>query len=216
MIYNYTGFEVEVDYLSKQKERFESMRAEATEKILFSATKLFAQKTFFKTTMQDIADGAGVSKGLAYRYFSSKEEIMNHLIELSVPSFEDISSLLKQDKDEKELLIETTSLLLHGLKNDPSTAEAFQILSQIDSFSENELSSDVRIRYEKSLRNLITNFAGVIESGQQKGYFMAGNPQELALFYYSMYQGVAFSSRMFKENYIYPSTGVFLRFLIKE
>jgi TetR/AcrR family transcriptional regulator, acrAB operon repressor len=202
--------------LSKQKERFEAMRAEATEKILYAATKLFAQKTFFKTTMQDIADDAGVSKGLAYRYFSSKEEIMNHLIELSVPSFDDISSLLKQDRDEKELLIELTSFLLRNLKDDPSTAEAFQILSQIDSFSENELSSDVRTKYEKSLQNLIVNFASVIESGQQKGYFTKGNPQELALFYYSTFQGVAFSSRMFKEDYIYPSAEVFLKFLMND
>ncbi|MCH5586091.1 TetR/AcrR family transcriptional regulator [Shimazuella sp. AN120528] len=201
--------------MSKQKERFEAMRAEATKKILFSATKLFAQKTFFKTTMQDIADDAGVSKGLAYRYFSSKEEIMNHLIELSVPGFDSLSTLLHQDRDEKELLSEVTGFLLENLKHDSSTSEAFQILSQIDSFSENELSSEVRAGYEKSLQNLIANFARVIKSGQEKGYFTEGNPEHLALFYYSTYQGVAFSSRTFKEKYVYPTVDVFLKFLIK-
>jgi TetR/AcrR family transcriptional regulator, acrAB operon repressor len=205
----------EVNHLSKQKERFETMRTETIEKIMYAATILFARKTFFKTTMQDIADGASVSKGLAYRYFSSKEEIMNQLIELEVQNVDNISKLFQREGDEKEILIQATKFLLENLIEDSSTADGFLLLSQIESFSENELNPDVKSSYECSLKNLINVLADLISSGQKKGYFKEGNPQELAFFCYSSFQGVAFTSRSFKEDYIFPTVEVFLKFLIK-
>lgn len=191
------------------------MRSETIEKILMSATKLFAHKTFFKTTIQDIADDAGISKGLTYRYFSSKEEIMNRLIEIAVPSFNEISELFKQPGSEKEVLIKGTRALLDNLKQDPSTTDALLLFSQIESFSENELNPDVKSGYEASMKRMIDTLSSLISSGQKNGYFTEGNPQELALFYYSIYQGIAFTSRSFNKEYIYPSVDMFINYLIK-
>ncbi|KEK24781.1 TetR/AcrR family transcriptional regulator [Bacillus gaemokensis] len=202
--------------MNKQQERFEAMRSETIEKILYSATKLFARKTYFKTTIQDIADDAGISKGLAYRYFSSKEEIMNQLIEISVPSLNEVSELFKQTGNEKEILIHITSMLLDNLKEDPSSTDGLFLLSQIDSFSENELNPDLKSDYEASLKNVINSLSSLILSGQKKGYFIEGSPKELALFYYSIYQGIAFTSRNFKEGYIYPTIEMFLSYLMKK
>jgi TetR/AcrR family acrAB operon transcriptional repressor len=202
--------------MSKQQERFEAMRSETTDKILFSATKLFAKKTFFKTTMQDIADDAGVSKGLAYRYFSSKEEIMNKLIELSVPGLNGISDLFLQRGNEKEILITITEGLLEHLIADPSTTEGFLLLSQIESFSKNELNPALKSQYEATLKKLIDSLSSFIASGQKNGYFSEGDPRDLAFFYYSVYQGIAFTSRIFKEEYKYPTVNQLVSFLIKE
>jgi AcrR family transcriptional regulator len=44
--------------------------------ILDTALKLFRKKGFDATTMREIAEGAGVSLGAAYYYFSSKEAIV--------------------------------------------------------------------------------------------------------------------------------------------
>lgn len=46
------------------------------QRILDSALALFAEKGYEGTTMRDIAAQAGCSLGLAYRYFSSKEEFI--------------------------------------------------------------------------------------------------------------------------------------------
>ena len=58
------------------------------EKILATASQLFVQKGYEKTSMQDIARTAGISKGAIYHHFQSKEEIilkvMQHLKELMV------------------------------------------------------------------------------------------------------------------------------------
>jgi len=50
--------------------------------ILHAAIACFARQGFHKTTMGDIAAEAGVSDGLAYRYFSSKDEIIQEAARL--------------------------------------------------------------------------------------------------------------------------------------
>ena len=50
---------------------------EATvERILAEAARLFLQKGYEKTSMQDIMEGTGLSKGAIYHHFSSKEDIL--------------------------------------------------------------------------------------------------------------------------------------------
>ncbi|WP_309121695.1 helix-turn-helix domain-containing protein [Paenibacillus sp.] len=44
--------------------------------ILNSAVSLFAQRGYHQTTIQDIADEAGIAKGGIYFYFKSKEELL--------------------------------------------------------------------------------------------------------------------------------------------
>lgn len=52
-------------------------------RILGAATRCFAERGFHETTIQDICDLAGLSKGGLYTYFKSKEEILSALIRQS-------------------------------------------------------------------------------------------------------------------------------------
>ena len=45
------------------------------DKIINSALRIFAQKGFFRTTVEDIADATGVAKGTVYLYFRNKEDL---------------------------------------------------------------------------------------------------------------------------------------------
>ncbi|KRE35879.1 hypothetical protein ASG73_14435 [Janibacter sp. Soil728] len=63
--------------------------------VLAAATRLFAQQGFEATSVQQIVDAAGVTKGAMYHYFSSKDELLTasyrqlldrqleHLVEIS-------------------------------------------------------------------------------------------------------------------------------------
>ena len=48
---------------------------QTVEKILNAAEHLFAEKGYARTTLQDIIDATGLSKGAVYHHFTSKEEI---------------------------------------------------------------------------------------------------------------------------------------------
>jgi len=50
------------------------------EKIIEAAIKMFSQQGSTSTTMQEIAEEAGVGKGTLYRYFENKEDLVSSLI----------------------------------------------------------------------------------------------------------------------------------------
>ena len=57
------------------------------EQIEAAALACFCERGFAGTTVPQIAEQAGVSVGLMYRYFSGKEELVNHLYRLWKENF---------------------------------------------------------------------------------------------------------------------------------
>jgi AcrR family transcriptional regulator len=70
------------------------------ERILDTAAQLFFQKGYDKTTLQDIIDATGLSKGAIYHHFASKEAILIAVVD-RMGEFN--SSVLAQVRDKKGL-----------------------------------------------------------------------------------------------------------------
>ena len=66
--------------MPRTKEQFESMRKESRQRILDAALKVFAKQGYHSATVDAIAKTAGISKGLMYNYFKSKDEMLNELM----------------------------------------------------------------------------------------------------------------------------------------
>ncbi|GHO95275.1 hypothetical protein KSF_053230 [Reticulibacter mediterranei] len=76
--------------LPQEIKKTQTQKAELTRKrIQDSAMELFASKGYEKTTMRDIAALAECSPGLAYRYFSSKEDLVLAIYQLLVQNLEE-------------------------------------------------------------------------------------------------------------------------------
>jgi AcrR family transcriptional regulator len=57
-------------------------RREAREdQLLETATRLFKEKGYHNTSMQDLADALGLQKGSLYHYIDSKQELLRRLLE---------------------------------------------------------------------------------------------------------------------------------------
>lgn len=67
--------------LRKRKPRRRLMPEERQEQIIEAAARLFAEKGFDGTSVDDIAEACGVAPGLIYHYFDSKAEILRTLLE---------------------------------------------------------------------------------------------------------------------------------------
>jgi len=70
----------------RRTKRSERVRAEARDKILRAAAKLFVQKGYDDTTMQDIVKAARTSIGNVYFYFDNKEALAWTLLEEAATS----------------------------------------------------------------------------------------------------------------------------------
>ena len=67
--------------------QFEAIRQGRRDEILDAALHVFAEAGYHTSSVSQVAKRAGVSKGLMYNYFSSKEEVLRTLIYMLSPSF---------------------------------------------------------------------------------------------------------------------------------
>ncbi|MFN2182452.1 MAG: TetR/AcrR family transcriptional regulator, partial [Anaerolineae bacterium] len=56
-------------------------RAEKEDQLLEAATRLFKEKGYHSTSMQELAEALGMQKGSLYYYIDSKEELLRRLME---------------------------------------------------------------------------------------------------------------------------------------
>lgn len=105
--------------MPRSKEQFKEMREKTRSVILEKALLLFANKGFHGTSINDIANEAGISKGLAYNYFESKDAILLAIIDTALTAGLEVMNVSKLSEDpykQLELLIVKT--FDHIQKND--------------------------------------------------------------------------------------------------
>ncbi|RFM23301.1 MAG: TetR/AcrR family transcriptional regulator [Candidatus Thermochlorobacter aerophilum] len=71
-----------------QRSTTEEAREAKRLRLLHAATKLFSQRGFHETKMQDIADEANVGKGTLYEYFETKEDLFFAVYESWIHEYE--------------------------------------------------------------------------------------------------------------------------------
>lgn len=82
--------------MAKQAER----RAATTEAILTAARRLFGTRGFAATTMDEIAENAGIAKGAVYHHFKTKEAVFEAVFDLiSRDLVVEIDSAARAEKD---------------------------------------------------------------------------------------------------------------------
>ncbi len=156
-------------------------------KIFETSMKLFAEKGYDATSIEEITATVGVAKGTLYYHFSSKEEIFNFLVEEGVKLLKN-SIAIKTEKLENSIdkikaivLIELKVLVKY---------ENFMtiILSQI--WGTGERSNICK----KHVFEYIAQIQEIVEEGIKKGEIIEADPNVLA----SGIFGFACSSLIYK------------------
>lgn len=105
--------------MPRSKEQFKEMREKTRALILEKALYLFANKGFHGTSISDIAKEAGISKGLAYNYFESKDAILQAIMDDALTAGRevmDVSSITDDPYEQLKLMLNNT--FDHVEKND--------------------------------------------------------------------------------------------------
>ncbi|PLR95339.1 TetR/AcrR family transcriptional regulator [Bacillus sp. T33-2] len=97
------------------------------EKITEHSIRLFEEKGFSETSIQDIVDSMGVTKGTFYYYFSSKEEL---LMDIHLRYIDELLSRQEQIMTDGQLsckgkLFEIVYMLISSIKTKRSSAKIF-------------------------------------------------------------------------------------------
>ncbi len=163
----------------------EEQKSERRAQILAIALDQFVTKGFYGTSTRSIAKIAGISSGLMFHYFDSKESLYEELIQIGC------------EKIHMNIDTITTSplKLLHGM------AEAFLQLIGQNHFSAKmfvlmgnaEYNTQISPKVNELLaqRNIFETTAAIIEKGQQLGELRAGNTKALSIAFLCSIQGIA-------------------------
>lgn len=120
-------------FMARSPAQLKAARDRARERLLDAALMCFAERGYASTTSRDIAAAAGVSLGLAYRYFRSKDEMLVAIVKNALAHVQrDVAASDGVDRDPVEALIksaiETVRVnprfwrLFHQLRVHPSGA----------------------------------------------------------------------------------------------
>jgi AcrR family transcriptional regulator len=73
--------------MPRTKEQFENIRKSKKALIMDTALDLFANHGYYPTSISMIASKAGISKGLLYNYFTSKEDLVKEIMVIGMDKF---------------------------------------------------------------------------------------------------------------------------------
>jgi len=85
--------------------------ADRRQQLLDVALGLFSRQGFERTTVRDIANAAEVTDGLIYRYFASKEELLDEVVERARRRLDDVPIRFDPDRS----VIDVLADIIRGL-----------------------------------------------------------------------------------------------------
>ncbi len=191
----------------------QKIKEEQREHILRSALGLFARRGLHGVTVSRIAQEAGVSQGLLYHYFSSKEALYTALIRRAfVRMGEAALGLEALEIPARQKVALALDELCKGIRNDEQFSNSFMLTAQA-SFAETlpeEAAKVIKDHREAPYKAM----ARIFQIGQQQGSVREGDPDELAILFWTMMKGLAMQRAAFGAAYHAPDPRYYKEFFL--
>jgi AcrR family transcriptional regulator len=152
-------------------------RRELVENELYEhATRLFAERGFAGTSLQDIAEAMGITRPALYYYVKSKDELLAKLVtEVTNGPLEELTALVaREGLDPVQKLRGIVEVIVGRRTTQPAR---FRLLIR----SEAELPAELTTAYADSRRAVLKVIAGVIDDGARSGRFRPVDARVAAL-----------------------------------
>ena len=138
----------------RTKAQFEEIRQNRKHQIMDVALEVFATDGYHSASISKISKRAGISKGLIYNYFESKQDL---LLETIMEGTERIHSVFKEIDDELDTPEELMVFIKGGMdlmKNDPHFYKLlFAVMFQPEAYQ------TIKDNYEKVIGSLMEDIA---------------------------------------------------------
>ncbi|MDB5052439.1 MAG: TetR family transcriptional regulator [Bacilli bacterium] len=155
------------------------------EQIKKAALKVFARNGVVRTKMSMIAAEAGISQGLSYRYFSSKDELFTELIK---EAMEEAEASVGYIKHLPGTLLEQIRTLTEAMLHE-SNQHSFLLIQQAITSDEVPEKAKEIIKRDAS-KDMIDQLVPIFIKGQEAGELCSGDPRKLLFFYFSVIKGL--------------------------
>ena len=201
--------------MGRNAEVNQQIKADRREAILAAAIVLFTRKGLEGTKTSDITAAAGISQGLLYHYFASKEAIFIALIETALQKMNAACRLLEEmplSPGEKVRL--AIARLLEGLVHHTETPQYYLLIAQatvseaIPEEAKQIISKENRMPYEVMTR--------IFAAGQTAGDFRDDSPAMLAQMFWTTFTGLSIYKAVHNTWFIPPNPEMIWKMFAKE
>ncbi len=134
--------------------------------LLDCAAELFAEKGFSGTSLQDIANAAGVGRTTLYHYFSSKDDFLSALVEdVTVAASNELRELVHEEElSHRAQLFKVAEMLV---TRQLARAVRFKVLDR----EENHLPAALFERHQAGKREVLARVSEIVRAGVAAGEF---------------------------------------------
>jgi len=187
-------------------EQLHQIRDERREQIMSAALNVFARRGIIGTKMSMIAAEAGISHGLLYHYFKSKEELFTTLVrDAMIASQEGMREVL----DLQGTPMDKIRALTHEII-DESGAPYFLLIHQAR--TSDGIPDEVKqLMKQYSMEMFVSVLRPLFVEGQQAGDIVQGDPEELISSYLSVLSGLMVLNAQGIDDYRMPGVDMVLR-----
>lgn len=200
--------------MPRVKEQFDAMRSATKEKILAAGLQLFSHKGLAATSIQEIASRAGISVGLTYHYYKSKEELFSELVETAVSlAAESTRTRFESDQSPAEKIKGFSHEVIADIAGSDWMSQVYLLM--IHFMLEVDLPEKRSEIREKGFAPL-ENLERTIIEGQQRGELRAGNPMEMATLYFAAIQGLAIAKLTMGDRFVLPNPDLLSGLLLRQ
>ncbi len=177
---------------------FQQIRTERRGQILAAAARVFARKGLGDTTIADLAAAAGVSHGLIYRHFASKDEVFATLVEEALAN----AALLVRAAVERpgtpwDRLHWITAMMAPGPPPAPRSDYALVV---IHALTNEDVPAPVRERVMRQGQMIRAAVRRLVIDGQAAGQVVAADPDRLTALYLACIQGLVLRPALADET----------------
>lgn len=190
------------------EDQLHHIRDERREQIVGAALSVFSRRGINGTKMSMIAAEAGISHGLLYHYFKSKEELFITLVESALIGAQDA---LRGVYDLPGSPIEKIKALTHEMLDESGT-EYFMLIHQART-SEGVPEKVRQLIEDFSMKKAVEQLQPLFREGQEAGQVIAGDLEELISSYLSVINGLMVLNVQEIGGYQIPKVSILLRII---
>ncbi|MGX2998105.1 TetR/AcrR family transcriptional regulator [Streptomyces sp. JNUCC 64] len=148
------------------------------QRLLAAATRLFADRGYDRTSVQDIVEAAGVTKGALYHYFGSKEDLLQEIYARTLRLMQErLDAVASSDAPVEARLRQAAADVVVLTLENLDDAVIFQR-------STHQLSPGKLRRVRAQRRRYHERFRALVEEGQATGVFSTETPADLVVDYH--------------------------------
>ena len=169
---------------------------ERKQEILDAAVCVFARKGYEKTSITDIAKEIGISQGLCYRYYKSKEEMYDAAIDEYATYI--VNGNIERTKTKgltlREQILQMSGRLDEYASMEHGKSELYELFHK----KENHKMHDAL--FLKTCEKLIPYFTGILKEAVQRGEITVTDPKASAYFFVYGQMGILMSGDYSEEE----------------